>query len=125
MASDALTVPGARLEIGQPDIIGPSIAAHRCVVAAMIIGAVDQEAANASGAHFGEGDFLAGKSGHALLKRGRAARAIRWPKIRAFLEGWGGPGPGRRGGNSIKPCQSSLTGNLTFLRKLRSDFGVR
>jgi hypothetical protein len=39
-------------------------------VAAPEIGTIDQEAADASGAHFGEGDFLAGQGGHALLKRG-------------------------------------------------------
>ena len=31
-----------RLEIGKPDVIRPSIAADRCVVAAVIIGAIDQ-----------------------------------------------------------------------------------
>jgi hypothetical protein len=64
-----------RLEIGQSDVIGPSIAADRCVVAAAIIGTVDQEAANASGAHFSEGDLLAGQGGHALLKRGEVVTA--------------------------------------------------
>jgi len=33
-------------------------------MAAAIIGTVDQEAANASGAHLGEGDFLAEDGGH-------------------------------------------------------------
>jgi hypothetical protein len=49
-----------RLYIGQPNVIRPSIAADRCVMAAPKIGAVDQQPAHASGAHFSEGDFLAG-----------------------------------------------------------------
>jgi hypothetical protein len=32
-------------------------------MAAMIVGATDQQAANASAAHFGEGDLLAGQGG--------------------------------------------------------------
>ena len=64
-AAPAASLAGeSRLQIGQPDIIGPSIAADRCVVAAMIIGTVDQETANASGAHFCEGDLLASRFGH-------------------------------------------------------------
>jgi hypothetical protein len=58
-----------RLEIGKPDVIRPSIAADRCVVAAAKIGAVDQETANASGAHFPEADFVrAGDGGHGTMK---------------------------------------------------------
>jgi hypothetical protein len=54
-----------RLEIGKADVIRPSIAADRCVVAAAKIGAIDQETANASGAHFPEADFVrAGDGGH-------------------------------------------------------------
>jgi hypothetical protein len=65
-----------RFKIGNPDVIRPSIAADRCVVTAMIIGTIDQEAANASGAHFCEGDFLrAGEGGHAPLKRGEVVTA--------------------------------------------------
>ena len=52
-----------RLEIGKPDVIGPSIAVDRCVVAAAEIRAVDQETTNARGAHFGEGDFLSDDRG--------------------------------------------------------------
>jgi hypothetical protein len=33
---------------------------------------INQETANATGAHLSEGDFLAGEGGHASLKRGRA-----------------------------------------------------
>jgi hypothetical protein len=71
-AAPAASLAGKpRLEIGQPDVIRPSVGADRCVVAATIIGTVDQETANASGAHFGEGDFLLsrGEGGHAPLKR--------------------------------------------------------
>jgi hypothetical protein len=58
-----------RLEIGQPDVIRPPVAADRYVMAAPVIRAIDQEPANAGGAHLGEGDFLAGEGGHARLKR--------------------------------------------------------
>ena len=54
-----------RLQIRQPNVIGPLVAADRRPVRAMIIGAIDQEATNARGVHFGEGDFLAaGEGGH-------------------------------------------------------------
>jgi hypothetical protein len=78
---DIGAAPAARLtgkpllKIGQADIIGPSITADCCVMAATKIGAVDQETANASGAHFGEGDFLR-TEGHASLKRCQTKRAI-------------------------------------------------
>jgi hypothetical protein len=53
-----------RLDIGKTDVIRPSIAVDRRHVTTAIIGAIDQETANASGAHFCEGDFLrAGESG--------------------------------------------------------------
>jgi hypothetical protein len=54
----------ARLDVGQPDVIRPSVAADRRPMAAPEIRAIDQQAANASGAHLGEGDLLAGV-GHA------------------------------------------------------------
>jgi hypothetical protein len=41
-----------RLEIGQPHVVRPSIGIDLYVVAAMIIRAVDQQAANAHLAHF-------------------------------------------------------------------------
>ena len=44
--------------VGQPKIIRPVAAADRDRVAAAIVGAVDQNAANAHIAHFGKGDFL-------------------------------------------------------------------
>jgi hypothetical protein len=47
-----------RLEIGQPDIIGPSFGADRRRVAAMIMRAGDQQPAHAGAAHFAERDFL-------------------------------------------------------------------
>jgi hypothetical protein len=50
----------ARLDVGQPGIIRPAVAADRGPMAAPEIRAIDQEAANAGGAHFGEGDLLAG-----------------------------------------------------------------
>ena len=48
----------ALLEIGQSRIIGPGISADRDRVAAAVVGAIDQQPANAHLAHFGEGDFL-------------------------------------------------------------------
>jgi hypothetical protein len=55
-AGDVGTAPAAglageaRLDIGKPNVIRPSIAADRCVVATAKIGATDQEPANAGGA---------------------------------------------------------------------------
>jgi hypothetical protein len=71
--SDVGTSPAAGLarepgfDVREPDIIGPSVAADRRPMAAAIIGAIDQEAANAPGAHFSECDFLAGGIGHCAL----------------------------------------------------------
>jgi hypothetical protein len=47
-----------RLKIGRPDLIGPSVPADRCRVAAMEIGAIDQETTNTRRSHFSERDFL-------------------------------------------------------------------
>ena len=44
-------------------------------MAAVIIRTVDQETANATGAHLSEGDLLAGESGHAPFKRARSKQA--------------------------------------------------
>ena len=52
-AAPAASLAGKpRLQIGQAHLIRPSVAADRCPVAAVIIGAVDQEAAHIDGAHF-------------------------------------------------------------------------
>ena len=48
----------ALLDIGQPGIIGPGIAADCEQMTAAIIGAVHQQPTNAARAHLGEGDFL-------------------------------------------------------------------
>jgi hypothetical protein len=69
----------ARLDVGQPDAIRPSVAADRCPTAAPVIRAIDQEAANASGAHFAECD-LSGGGGHAPLKRGLDRQATGPPR---------------------------------------------
>src|SRR6516225_9903950 len=47
----------ALLDIGQPGIIGPGIAADRDGVATAVVGAIDQQAAHAHFAHFAEGDL--------------------------------------------------------------------
>jgi hypothetical protein len=58
----------SRLEIRQPGIIGPSIAVDRQRMAAAIVGAIYQKAANAGGAHFCEGNLpRAGKRRHAPM----------------------------------------------------------
>ena len=78
-AAPAASLAGKpQLEIGQPDVIRPSITADRCVVAALVIRAINQEAVHASSAHFGEGDLLAGGSGHADL---RAPKLPRWKPL--------------------------------------------
>jgi hypothetical protein len=64
-----------RLYVEQPNAIRPSVAADRCRMAALVIRAIDQETANASGPHFSEGD-LSGWGGHAPLKRGLDKQAI-------------------------------------------------
>jgi len=51
------------LQIGQADVVGPSVAADRNPVRAVIIRAIDQEPANAGFAHFAKGDLLG--PGHA------------------------------------------------------------
>ena len=48
----------ARLKIGEPDVIRPLVCADRSRMAAMIIGTINQETADARRAHFGEGDLL-------------------------------------------------------------------
>src|ERR1700730_15058572 len=70
-ASLAASLAGEpRLDIGQPDVIWPSVAADRRPVAAFVVRAIDQETANARGAHLSEGDLLlAGEFWHATLKR--------------------------------------------------------
>jgi hypothetical protein len=47
-----------RLKIGQPDVVGPAICADRGRVAAMVVRAIDEDAAHASIAHFSEGNLL-------------------------------------------------------------------
>ena len=57
-----------RLDIGQPDIIGPSVSADRGRMAALVILTVDKQTAHAGVAHLSEGDLLraAGEGGHPL-----------------------------------------------------------
>jgi len=64
---DVRAAPAARLagepglNVGKSDIIRPSVAADRRPMAALVIRAIDQQAANATGTHFSKSDFLAGK----------------------------------------------------------------
>ena len=63
-AAPAASLAGeAHLEIGQPNVIRPWVAADSSRMAAPKIRPIDQEAADA-GPHFREGDFLAGELGH-------------------------------------------------------------
>jgi hypothetical protein len=58
-AATAASLTGKpRLQIGQPDVIRPPVAADRRPMRAVIVRAVDQQAANARGAHFGQSYFL-------------------------------------------------------------------
>jgi hypothetical protein len=60
-----MVAPEPRLDIGQPNVIRPSIGVNRFRVAAFIIGAVDQDAVDTGFPHLSEGDFLlAGEGGH-------------------------------------------------------------
>jgi hypothetical protein len=52
------------LDIGQPNVILPLVAADRGPMAALVIRATDQQTAYTGSAHFGEGDFLAGELEH-------------------------------------------------------------
>jgi hypothetical protein len=47
-----------RFQIGQPDISEPLVSADRRRMAALVVGAIDQESTNARCSHFPEGDFL-------------------------------------------------------------------
>ena len=75
-----------------------------------LVRAIDQEPANASGAHLSEGDLLlAGEGGHAPLKRGRTLETI----VLSRLTG-NEAGRGRAALNwqRCKPLPRSLTGEL-------------
>jgi hypothetical protein len=67
----------SRLDIGQPNVLRPAVAADRDRMAALVVLAIDQQAANAIGAHLCKGDLLlAGLFGHPTLYR----------KLDAFLK---------------------------------------
>jgi hypothetical protein len=58
-AAPAASLAGKpRLQIGQPDVIRPTVRAQGRPVAAVIIRTVNQETAHAGAAHFGEGNLL-------------------------------------------------------------------
>jgi hypothetical protein len=58
-----------RLQIGRPHMIGPSVSADRGRMAAPIIRAIDQQAANAHVAQLGKGDLL--RAGHTAIEARR------------------------------------------------------
>lgn len=91
LAADLAHAP--RFEIGEPDMIRPLVRADRNRAAAVIVRAIDQDAAHAGLAHLGERDLSRAVGRHAPLKRGRAAITIRyssWPvATRAhMIGGW-------------------------------------
>jgi hypothetical protein len=47
-----------RLDVGQPDMIGPAVGADRDMVAALVVPAIDQNIADTGCAQFAERDFL-------------------------------------------------------------------
>jgi len=53
-----------RLDVRQPNIVFPWVAADRHRIAASVIRAIDDEIANAGCAHFGECDLRTGSLGH-------------------------------------------------------------
>jgi hypothetical protein len=64
-ATPAASLAGKpRLDVRQPNIIRPSVAADRSPMAAMIVGTVDEQTAHPGGAHLGERDFPANWLGH-------------------------------------------------------------
>jgi hypothetical protein len=68
------------LDVGQPDVIRPPVAADRGPMAAPVIGAIDQETANATCAHFSERDLLmAGEGG------GHGAETSPIPSVRTSM----------------------------------------
>jgi hypothetical protein len=66
----------AILDIGQANVIWPSIGVDRCRMAAPIVCAIDQDTAHARGAHLSEGDLLlSGEGGHAAFNLADGAQA--------------------------------------------------
>jgi hypothetical protein len=51
------------LNVGQTKVVGPWVAADRDRMRALIVGAIDQDAAHAALAHFSEGDLVRAVSG--------------------------------------------------------------
>jgi hypothetical protein len=61
------TADEPRFQIGKPDVVRPPIRADRNRVAALVVRAIDQDAAHARVAHFGKGDLCWADS-HAPIK---------------------------------------------------------
>ncbi len=61
-------------------LIRPSVAADRGPMAAAVIAAIDQQPANAGGAHLAEGDLLAGVGHGAIEARARPESKIYFQK---------------------------------------------
>ena len=59
------------LKIGQPYIVRPLISADPDPVRALVVGAIDQQTANAGGAHLAEGDFLRAAHGTGFVPAGQ------------------------------------------------------
>jgi hypothetical protein len=65
-----------RLQVGQPDAIGPLVGVDRDVVRALVVSAIDEEPGRAGGPHFPESDFLLALHG-AHCARGLIAHEIK------------------------------------------------
>ncbi len=84
-----------QLDIGQPNIISPSVAADRGRTAAVVVRAIDQQAPHAGGSHLSEGDLLVGEGGHRERMEpdggvGKPLRIEGWPWDRRKATGEGG-----------------------------------
>jgi hypothetical protein len=98
----------SRLQVTQPNVIRPSVAADRGPLAAMIIRAADQQIANAGGTHFGEVDIL-GAFHHEPSRATSPAPAAAPFSIRILIE-WRRPYPAIDASGDAGADRVSLTG---------------
>jgi hypothetical protein len=72
LAADSADEPP--LNVRQPHAVRPAVAAHGDQVAALVIGAIDQQATHAHVAHVSEGDFL--RTSHPSCRQMKKAARI-------------------------------------------------
>jgi hypothetical protein len=86
----------AVLNVGNPDVIGPLARVHLDRMAALVVGAIDQDVIDARLPHFSESDFLlAGEGGHV-------------PMIPSIGHGWSRPGIYKGGRYGCDGCYMSV-----------------